>query len=93
MKTGIKHDQGKLRYDLIPPECIEALAEVMTHGTIEYEENTWQDVESERYYAALMRHLMDWRKGDNIDEKSGLHHLKLALNNVAFLVYKEGQTK
>lgn len=92
MNKGIKHDQGKLRYDLVPPEFIEALAEVMTHGAKEYKENTWQDVDSERYYAALMRHIQDWRKGNNMDKKSGLHHLKLAMCNTAFLVFKEGQS-
>ena len=29
---GLKHDGGKARLDLVPPEIIEAVGVVMTHG-------------------------------------------------------------
>lgn len=33
---GLKHDAGKLRLDLIPPEAIRVLGEVLTCGTDKY---------------------------------------------------------
>ena len=68
---------------------LEAIAEVMTYGANKYGDNNWQGVETDRYYAALMRHLQAWRKGELVDEESGLHHLKHALCNIAFILSKE----
>ncbi len=91
MEKGIKHDQGKLRMDLLPPEAIFAIASVMTHGAVEYGENTWQNVESTRYEAAIKRHLLKrdlsgWRSAD---PKSGYPHSWHALCSLAFVVAQE----
>ena len=91
-KLGMKYDSGKLRYDLIPPEILEELAKILTHGANKYGDNNWKLLEDpmDRYYAALMRHLQEWRKGNSIDEDdSGELHLSHALANIAFLVYFE----
>ena len=86
---GKKYDTGKLRYDLLPPEVMEALASVLTYGAQKYGDNNWQSLTDfdKRYYSALMRHIEAWRKGEICDEESGLPHLHHALANVAFLVY------
>lgn len=83
-----KFDAGKLRYDLIPPKAIKALAEVLTYGANKYADNSWKQVKpfNDRYYAALMRHLMAWREGELKDSESGLPHLAHALCNVMFLL-------
>ena len=85
--TGIKHDQGKLRYDLVPVEVEEALARVLTYGAEKYAPNNWRYVTNgtDRYYAALRRHLAAWRMGEELDPESGLPHLSHALACVAFL--------
>jgi len=87
---GKKFDTDKLRYDLIPPETIEELAKVLTHGAKKYAPDNWKNVEpfNDRYYSALMRHLEAWRKGEMIDPESGLNHLSHALTNVTFLLWK-----
>jgi hypothetical protein len=84
---SIKDDFGKLRYDLIPVEVIEELAKVLTHGASKYTANSWKRVEIDRYYAALWRHLMAWRKGEKVDSDSGLSHLGHAIANLSFLLY------
>lgn len=92
-KIGKKYDKGKLRYDLIPPEVIEELAKILTHGANKYGPDNWKYLEDpeNRYYAALMRHLQDWRKGNFIDEGSGESTLSHVMTNVAFLIYFEKQ--
>jgi hypothetical protein len=91
MSEGLKHDKGKLRYDLIQVETIEELAKVFAFGSAKYGDNTWQKVEPfrDRYFAALMRHLIAWRKGETKDDESGLKHLSHALWNVAALLWHE----
>lgn len=84
--TGIKNDNGKLRYDLVPVSALEAVAEGMTMGAEKYGDNNWQGVDPERYYAALMRHLIAWRQGEVNDPESGLNHLKHVLTNTVFLL-------
>ena len=88
----VKRDAGKLRMELIPPEVLEALAEVLTFGAEKYGDNTWQQVDPDRYVGAGGRHYTAWRKDPNsVDEESGLSHLKHLLCNVAFLVCFEAK--
>lgn len=88
--TGKKLDSGKLRMDLIPPVAIKELARVLTYGAEKYGPNNWHNVDSERYKAALLRHIIEWMDGEECDQESGLKHLSHALCNVAFLLHKEG---
>ena len=87
-EKGIKFDGAgtsfqKLRYDLVLPETLKALAEVYTHGCAKYGANTWQNVELERYIAAFFRHFQAYRMGELTDNESGLPHLYHALWNMA----------
>ena len=92
---GIKNDQEKTRLDLIEPEFIEGVGEVLTFGANKYTANSWQDVEDaeNRYYAAALRHLMAYRKGETTDEESGLSHLKHAACNLMLLLHFEREAK
>ena len=89
----LKFDADKLRYELVPIEAIEEIAKVLTYGADKYKPNSWQLVEpfEDRYYAAAMRHIMAWRKGESIDLESKLNHLSHALCNIMFLLWKELQ--
>ncbi len=84
--TGVKHDSGKLRLDLIPTEAIRGLGEVFTFGAVKYGDRNWElGLDPDRVYAALERHLLAWREGEAIDPESGLPHLAHALTNAAML--------
>jgi hypothetical protein len=91
MGKGLKYDTGKLRWDLLPIDCIEDVVKILTFGSEKYGPNNWQEVEDagNRYYAALMRHLAANRKGESMDEESGLPHLAHAMCNVVFLLWLE----
>lgn len=90
-KPGVKHDEHKNRLDLIEPEFIEGVGEVLTFGADKYEENSWQSVENgeNRYYGAAMRHLLAYRKGEKLDPESGLSHLHHVACNMMFLAHWE----
>ena len=94
-KTVYKHDQGKPRLDLVPPGIIEAVGVIRTYGMHKYKTTCgWQNVEPERYTAALMRHLCKFlRNPHSKDKESGLPHLWHMACNVAFLIemYEEAE--
>ncbi|UOF77244.1 hypothetical protein [Caudoviricetes sp.] len=90
-EVGVKHDEGKLQYFLIPYEAIQALATVVTFGAKKYQPNNWKllaDPE-ERYENALWRHLMARKGGEKNDPETGYPHLWHAITNLAFLIYFE----
>lgn len=87
---GKKNDflDKKLRWDLLPLEEIEDIVKVYTAGSIKYGDNNWQNLDNgyQRYKAAMLRHLLEYEKGNTIDEDTGCHHLaQVAWNAIAML--------
>ena len=88
--NGQKFDKGKNRLDLIPPEVIEAVGQILTHGAIKYAPHNWQKgINYEKVYGALQRHLQAFWRGEQFDSESKLSHLWHAACNIAFLVTYE----
>ena len=86
MAGGIKHDHGKLRLDLIPPEMHEALGQVLTFGAGKYGDRNWEEgISEDRLYAAAERHLQAHRKGEALDPESGLPHICNAFCNIGMM--------
>lgn len=84
----LKFDAGKLMYNLIPPEASKALAEVLTYGAKKYKPGNWKECkDTDRYIAALIRHLEAHRMGELRDEESGMLHMAHVLTNAAFIIY------
>ena len=73
---GTKHDEGKVCIDLMPPEAIERTAVVFTFGAKKYGDYNWRKgIHFSRVFAATMRHLWAWWRGEETDKESGLSHL------------------
>lgn len=90
-----KFDNEKLRWDLLDYEFIEKIVEVLTFGAKKYSENSWQSVPNakERYFAALLRHIVAWRKGEIKDKESNIEHLAHAVCNLMFLYFFDKEEK
>lgn len=84
---GRKFDGGKLEYGLLPPHALEETVKVLTFGAQKYERDNWIKVSDSkrRYFDALQRHMWAWKKGEQIDPESGLHHLAHAMCCLMFL--------
>ena len=86
-KTGQKFDEGKTRFDLVPPESLTQIAEVFTHGAKKYGDYNWTyGLHSSRFYAAAQRHLHSYWGGDVLDKESGLSHLAHACANLIMMM-------
>ena len=73
---GRKDDKGKLRFDLIPVEPLEQLANVYTFGATKYADHNWRKgIVFSRIFGAIMRHMWAFWRGEDNDKESGLSHL------------------
>jgi hypothetical protein len=82
---SIKADFGKTNFLLVPPKAIEGIAVVRKYGVEKYGQDSWREVEPERFLAAALRHLDQYRRGEEYDEESGSPHIDHALTNLALL--------
>lgn len=74
--TGGEKGSKLARYDLIPPEFEEALAEVYGRGARKYADRNWEKGYAWGLsFAALRRHLKAWQCGETIDPETGAYHL------------------
>ena len=85
---GVKHDQEKDRWDLLPWGPIRSVVKVLTYGARKYAPENWRKVPDarNRYFAAAMRHLEAWWSGEKDDPESGFPHLAHVLCCVIFLL-------
>lgn len=93
-KKAVRHNQDKLRVDLIPTQLTESVAKVLTFGAKKYSPNNWKGFTKEQQdeiLGSLLRHILEYQKGNKIDSESGLHHLAHAACNIAFILYFEEQ--
>lgn len=92
--TGAKFDEEKNRLDLIPPECVEAVGKILTHGAIKYAPHNWRKgINYSRVIAAAFRHFYKWLRGEQNDSDSGYPHLWHLMCNICFLITYEAHPK
>ena len=73
---GIKNDEGKLRFDLIPVYPLEELARVYTLGAGKYDDHNWRKgFKWGRIFAAMCRHAWAWWRCERNDAQDGQLHL------------------
>lgn len=76
---GIKHDQHKIRWDLVPYDAVNEIAKVLTFGASKYEARNWEKgMDWSRAFGALQRHLTRWFHGQDKDKETRLTHLSNA---------------
>jgi hypothetical protein len=86
-EIGRKFDNGKLEYHLVPISSLKAVADVLTYGAKKYAPDNWKKVPNgtDRYYNAALRHIIDWREGEQNDRETNKNHLAHAICNLMFL--------
>lgn len=96
---GIRYNQGKIRYDLLPPHAIEQLAKILTMGANKYADRNWEKgMNWTSTVASLKRHLAAFEKGEDKDPESGLLHMAHIMCNAAFIteyykIYPQGDDR
>lgn len=67
----------KTQYHLIPSTALTGMAKVFKLGADKYGAYNWRNepVDISTYYSAIMRHLIAYWEGEDIDPESGQPHL------------------
>lgn len=85
--SGIKYDEHKPRWDLLPFDALSEIAKVMTYGAIKYEPRNWEKGMSwSRVFASTQRHLCAWFHGNEVDSESRMSHLAHAACCIMYLL-------
>lgn len=85
--SGAKRDtqEGKPRFDLIPPKPLKRLAELYARGAEKYDEHNWtKGMPVSRYQASMERHLNQWKSGDTDED-----HLIAVIWNAFAIIHFE----
>ena len=70
--SGARKEIKLARFDLIPPDFLQALAEHYGNGAAKYEDRNWeQGYPYSLSYAALQRHVTAWWNGEDNDGEEG----------------------
>ena len=96
MSNGVKYDDGKPRWGLLPWTEVEQVVDILTFGSQKYSDDNWKIVDnaSERYFDAALRHITQYRQAKELgdsdliyDEESGKNHLAHAICCLLFMMY------
>lgn len=74
---GMKFDDGKRDFTLLPWDSVENIVEVLEFGAKKYSRDNWRYVDDakHRYTKAALRHMIAYTKGEIDDPESGMPHL------------------
>lgn len=90
--SGVKYDDSKIQYTLVPSYALEAVAKNLTAGLVKYKErDNWQKVPNatDRYLNALYRHLEAHRRGEIYDADNAdptTTHMSAVAVNAMFIL-------
>ena len=89
-ESGLRFDDKKPRFDLIPTYPMFQLARLFAFGTKKYAERNWEKgMPWSKVIAPLQRHLCNWMAGEDNDDETGLSHMIHVAWNAMVLVEYE----
>lgn len=90
----VKHDNGKLRWSLLPFDAVCEVVWVLQYGADKYGADNWRKCDNwDRYFDAMMRHIVEWRTGIHSDPETGRSHLAHAAACLIMLIWAEEKGK
>jgi hypothetical protein len=85
--SGAKRDtqEGKPRYDLVPPLALKRVAELYARGAVKYGAHNWsKGIQYSRCFASLLRHAYQWAVG----EKDEDHLAAVVFNSLCIMHFE-----
>jgi hypothetical protein len=94
-QQGVKYDEDKLQWSLLPFRSLKEVVAVLGFGAKKYAPDNWQRVPEARtrYVDAAFRHLTDWHLKERLDGETGKSHLAHAICCLLFLLWFEQEDR
>ena len=87
---GIKFDEGKARFSLLPTDALTAIVKILNYGELKYSSHNWRNgFKWSRLYDAAQRHMSKFNNGNRKDEETNMSHIAHATINLLFLLEHE----
>lgn len=81
-------NQGKIQTREIDPSFILGIGEVLTKSRAKYDHFNWcRPTKLSTPYESMMRHILAFQSGEDVDKETGSHHLLHAATNIMFMYY------
>lgn len=88
--AGIKHDQHKDPWHLLPWDAVRGIVRVLAFGAGKYGDRNWENgLAWSRCHSAAIRHLSSWWQREGRDPETGYSHLWHAGCCILFLIAYE----
>jgi len=88
--AAVKHDEGKLPWELLPYDAVEMVVRALAVGQGDYSPRNWErGIDTGRTFGSVMRHVTAWWRGRDIDPKTNLPHLACGIAQMLFLLASE----
>lgn len=86
MSKGIRYNEGKPRWSLVPQSALIPMVRVLEYGTTKYEIGNWtKGLSVTGICESLKRHLDAFMEGEDLDPESKLNHIGHIQANAMFL--------
>lgn len=84
----LKAKEDNRQWDLLPFGPLEEVVKVLEFGSVKHGAWSWRDRPTSyaERFGSVMRHLLKWWRGQDIDPQSGLPHLAHAACQLLFLI-------
>jgi hypothetical protein len=85
---GVKYDNDKPQWSLLPFKALGQVVEVLTYGAKKYAPDNWKKVPNakQRYIDAGFRHLTAYAAGEKLDNETGKSHIAHAICCLLYLL-------
>ncbi len=85
---GSRYNSGKLQWSLVDFNSLESMVRVLEFGAKKYSPHNWKKgLPITEIIDSMMRHLVAFSNGENIDPESGISHIGHLGCNYMFLSY------
>lgn len=87
---AVKFDNDKVDWMILPYDALEEIVKVMEFGAKKYARGNFasgEGLEYTRVLNSLMRHILAFSRGEDLDPETGISHMAHAGCNVLFLLH------
>lgn len=87
-EQALRYNEGKLEWTLVDFRSLEGMVRVLEKGAKKYDRHNWKKgMPITKVAESLMRHLVAFLDGEDIDSESACRHISHVMCNAMFIEY------